>query len=191
MCAACHSPLADELVPTASSAALWLGQLDLPESLGGDVLSAAAPHTKLPGGCIGCHGKQAALPSKTDHAFQVDRALCAECHTSASRARWEQAKQALTARTRALEQVVAQGCGLERAASAASPPHAQPERRACRTPALARARYLLGLVLEDSAAYEHNAPFAAALLDQVAAALHERSAESPRSPGSERSSRLP
>jgi hypothetical protein len=171
LCSACHSPLADQPVPSASSAALWLGRLDLPEALGGDLRATRAVHAALPGGCMGCHGRRASTPRKLDHSFKVDRALCAECHADAAQAGWDAKKRALTARSRALQEALARACGFETHAQAGVPAHAGRAPRACRSPALARADYLLQLVVEDGAAFEHNELFATELLDQVATAL--------------------
>jgi hypothetical protein len=174
VCTPCHSPLADQLVPSASSAALWLGRLELPEPLGEDLRATRAAHAALPGGCMGCHGRRASAPRKTDHSFKVERALCAECHADAARASWDEGKRALMARSRALQEALAQACGFDTHAQAGVPAHAGREPRACRSPALARAAYLLRLVVEDGAAFEHNGAFATELLDQVATALRRQ-----------------
>jgi hypothetical protein len=170
VCIPCHSPVPDAGSPAASAAPLVRGLVELPVDLNGNGVSGAAPHDELEAGCMGCHGKRE-QPAKTDHSFRVDPALCANCHADETRTRWGAEKRALQARAETLWSGLTKACGSAAARAPDTPLHAVPAELRCRSAPLTRARYLLALVLEDGAAFEHNAPFARALLDQVAALL--------------------
>ncbi|HKP55147.1 MAG TPA: cytochrome c3 family protein [Polyangiales bacterium] len=153
ICVPCHSPAADELHPSASSASLWSGRARLPAADGGgwDVLEASAPHRAVPGGCVGCHGGR----PKVEHSFRADADGCKICHDATPAAPLDVRTRALAA-MRALEDLCPSG--------RADPPHAALELATCRTPRWIRASYAAALVLEDPAAAIHNAVFARALL---------------------------
>ena len=159
VCIACHGPGQDEAVPSASAAALWLGRASPP---GGEPLVGPAPHAALPGGCVACHGG----PRPTEHSFHVERERCEACHESEPREAPDGKGRTLRERALALWRELS---GPE---PASSPPHAAP----VTTPANPRARalYEVALVIEDPAAYAHNAAFARLLLDDAEAILRSR-----------------
>jgi hypothetical protein len=169
-CMQCHSPAADEARPSASSGALWQGRVRVPAAEGGgwDDLRAAAAHAAVPGGCVGCHG--AGSTGRVDHSFRVDAETCKACHANGVSLQPSDAQRSLQERARALAQTVEQRCVVTTAAGA-PPAHAAPERVVCRAPRLARALYEVDLVIEDPAAFIHNAVLARSLLDDAERAL--------------------
>jgi hypothetical protein len=172
LCAQCHAPLADQLSPAASSAALWLGRVSLPLALGAGELSGEAPHAQIAEGCIGCHGKRPDAPRRhTDHSFAVDPKLCTSCHQDPSMLFWAQEKQELMTRAQALLMELSKRCGDAPPSAGDPPPHARGNNKLCKSRNLARARYAMQLVREDRGAFEHNARFVRQLLRDAAAAL--------------------
>ncbi|HEX6242454.1 MAG TPA: hypothetical protein VFZ61_16190, partial [Polyangiales bacterium] len=166
VCTPCHSPIPERSLPAASGAALWLGRIELPRELGGARLTGPAPHGALEGGCVGCHGKREPPSTKTDHSFKADPSRCGNCHDDEARAQWDAEERALRTRAEALWRTVAMACGYL-PDLAATPLHAHGEPPRCRSHGLTRARYLVALVIEDGAAFQHNAPFARQLLEQA------------------------
>lgn len=168
LCVRCHAPVAGELQPSASSAALWLGSVQLPaaDQAGWERVTAPSAHRAVPGGCIGCHGKTAAAQrGKLDHSFRSDASGCAGCHGDASErsARVADVQRSLQLRAQALAQRSSAECpsavaGLRHGMAAVEP---------CRSQASTRARFALALVLADPAAAIHNAAFARLLLDDA------------------------
>ncbi|HMI90267.1 MAG TPA: hypothetical protein VK509_02835, partial [Polyangiales bacterium] len=169
ICLRCHSPVAGELQPSASSGALWLGSARVPvrDRDAWELVTFASAHRAVPAGCVGCHGKQpAAEGGKLDHSFRADPARCAGCHDDASerRARVQDAQRGLLQRAMALALRLAEACP---SSTDEKPRHAHGTSERCRTQPLTRARFELGLVLEDPAAASHNAAFAHILLDDA------------------------
>ena len=169
LCASCHAPAQDEPLPAASSAALWLGRVRLPTSLGGDELRGAAPHASIVGGCVGCHGHATSSTRRgTDHSFAVEPQTCDACHAGDSAQRRAADGHKVVVEARSLLRVLARRCGSELPESLDAPVHAHPSELTCAgEPALARALYLALLVAEDGAAGVHNGPFARALLSEA------------------------
>lgn len=171
LCASCHAPADDEVVPSASSAALWRGSVVLPLRLGRLALTGPAPHAEVPGGCVGCHGGRGGekTAGQLDHSFRVDAASCSSCHAQATDA--EQGNAELQGSARALLLRIRQSCGATNEPSA-SPLHTQPTASGCvDSDRRAQAFFATALVLEDRAAYVHNAPFARSLVAQAEALL--------------------
>jgi hypothetical protein len=77
VCVSCHAPERGLDLPLASSAALVAGRFAF--APGGGVLAFAAPHARLPRGCLSCHGARPAGEAVA-HDFAVDRAVCVPCH---------------------------------------------------------------------------------------------------------------
>jgi hypothetical protein len=183
VCLACHAPREGLDAPAASAGALWLGQGG--HRADGSALRGASPHTEVTGGCIGCH---AAAPSGVavergaDHGFQADHARCGRCH-GGSPPRERPTPGGLVAdRARAAwSALVARGWAKGSFQPGGNPPHARkPEMKMTATSEAhaALVRNLL-LVLEDPAAWVHNAPYARALLDEVERALKSPADEKP------------
>ena len=127
-------------------------------------MRAAAVHRDVPGGCIGCHGATAGVG--VDHSFRADTRNCKPCHADAVNLQPSAAQRSLQDRARALAQRLEHACDVtphERW----EPAHAVLGRVACRAPGLARSMYELDLVLEDPAAFVHNAALARSLLDDA------------------------
>jgi Cytochrome c554 and c-prime len=168
MCSSCHAPGDDELVASASSAALVVGSVGLPEALGGELLQGPAPHGMLSGGCVACHGASRGR-DELDHSFQVDRATCLACHAAGAPAEALDAG-GLTVRQRALALMarIRRLCGDP---SPSAPNHADGRWTApCGgSPNLGRAAFLASLVVADGAASVHNAAFARELLERAQA----------------------
>lgn len=139
-CVSCHAPLADELTPSASSALLVQGRVQLPAALGGELLNGASPHALE---CIACHGKR---EGSLDHSFRVDPKLCTSCHQ-------ERPAQELHTRAEAALRALEARC-----------PSSHTAELPC-APSLQRARYAARLVFDDPAAAIHSAPFARQLLE--------------------------
>ena len=166
LCIQCHAPAGDETQPSASSGVLWQGRVRVPATAGDgwDVVSGAGPHRGVAGGCIGCHGATAA--GKVDHSFRVDVNSCTQCHAGDVSLQPTTAQRSLQERARALAQTLEQACSAT-ARAAAEPAHAAPGRVVCRAPRQTRALYELNLVLEDPAAFVHNAALARSLLEDA------------------------
>lgn len=170
LCTRCHAPLPEESHPSASSAAIWLGRVRMPQALGGSIIEGPAPHAALPGGCMACHGASPdSLRRTTHHGFGVNRAICAGCHDkigtpwATSSELNEQASRLLAELNAACE---AQPLPLQDDSHPASPIPS------CRTSQnAAQARYSLSLVKEDPAAGIHNRPFVQQLLEEGRRAL--------------------
>ncbi|MCC6214372.1 MAG: hypothetical protein IT376_05855 [Polyangiaceae bacterium] len=146
LCASCHSDPSPG-GPRASAATLVHGAAP----------GATPPHAAVPGGCLGCHGDGDAATTTArghGHAFAVDRSRCAtRCHVGAPPL---DDRGALARRARELYRSL----GGE-ALAEGTPPHARRRAGAPSTRALEAVR----LVLEDPAAWAHNAPYARALLE--------------------------
>jgi hypothetical protein len=168
LCTQCHAPLDQEVEPSASSAALWLGRVRVPDALGGGVLEGPAPHAALEGGCMACHGSApAAARASTRHDFAVEAQRCRACHMQDPSADQVRIRE----RARQLADELAASCAIA-GPNGPGPEHANPGARACRgPPGLARARYAMSLVLEDAAAHVHNLPFTLQLLEDARRAL--------------------
>jgi hypothetical protein len=162
LCVACHAATEDQALPSSPSGALWQGFARVPalDGEGWDVLRAAGAHGQVPGGCIGCHGASAA--GKLDHSFRTDRATCTPCHTADLSAQLAAGTRELEQRARALAQTLSRACSTREPAS--EPAHAATRQPSCASPRQARALYAVNLVLEDPAAFVHNAALARALL---------------------------
>jgi hypothetical protein len=180
VCAPCHAPQPEEVVPSASSAALVAGRFVLPGALGGAEQRGPAPHAALRGECMGCHGASATGGPGTDHSFRVDRRTCTKCHGQGDPTESiDRLGSSVQQRARALVAELWRAC-LPGAGSGT--PHAEPRRlAACKLPPeKARALFNASLVIEDRAAGVHNAPFSRLLLDQAESLLHPRRSERPR-----------
>jgi hypothetical protein len=164
-CVQCHSPVPDEPRPSASSGALWQGRVRVPaaEGAGWEELRAAGAHAAVPGGCVGCHG--ASATGRVDHSFRVDARSCKACHANGVE-QPPDTQRALQDRAHALGQTIERACVVTEPAGA-EPTHATPDRVVCRAPRLARALYEIDLVLEDPAAFVHNAALARSVLDDA------------------------
>lgn len=156
LCEKCHSPVAGELRPAASSAVLWSGRASVPGAVLGSWEPKRGPAAHGGIACVSCHGAGA---DKLDHTFKVQAAACAGCHGGARR----EPPGDLHQRARALAARLRGACG--------GTGHALGAAESCGTPELDRARYEVELVLEDPAAGVHNAAFARILLDDAEAAL--------------------
>ncbi len=174
VCLRCHSPIAGERLPSASSGPLWLGSVRVParDRDGWELVAAASAHRAVPGGCVGCHGATAAAKGgKLDHSFRTDPRSCAGCHdASEARARGRDAQRSLQQRAHALALRLAAECP----GPTAELSHAGGARAPCRLQPLTRARFELALVLEDKAAAIHNAALARSLLDDAERQLSRR-----------------
>ncbi|MET0389628.1 MAG: hypothetical protein ABW321_26885 [Polyangiales bacterium] len=173
LCSSCHVPGDHEPQPSASSAALWLGRVEVPssEDTSFQPLTAAGPHRTIANGCIGCHGKSTMEPGSgpVDHSFRVDPTSCSGCHGQTDAAERQEAMQrGLRDRAASLWQRLSPDCPLGL--------HSDPAADSCNTQRLTRARYEIALVLQDRAAAVHNAVLARALLDD---AEHQLSAGPP------------
>jgi hypothetical protein len=146
---------------------LWLGHVRVPSAAGDgwEVVHGAGVHSGVPGGCVGCHGATAA-GGKVDHSFRVDTGSCQQCHSASVSLQPSAAQPGLQERARALAQALEQACSVT-APATSEPAHAAPGRVVCSTPRLTRAMYELGLVLEDPAAFVHNAALARSLLEDA------------------------
>jgi hypothetical protein len=153
LCEACHVP---------AGGALSQGQVRLPASdvdgSAWDVVRAAPAHAHVPGGCVGCHGASAS--GRIDHSFRVDPATCTSCHAAGTGALAAGARE-LEQRARAVAQALAGSCAVS------EPAHASTTPVACKTPRQTRAMYAARLVLEDTAAFIHNAALARALIEDA------------------------
>ena len=172
VCTPCHTPSVDETAPSASAAVLIAGRGGIDPS-SGVALEGPAPHAKVDGGCLACHGAgPSGLERGAGHAFVAHRAACRRCHPSldeaSSRNELRSRAQSLWAK---LEPRVAGPSPFQRSPS--RPPHAAPPKLNPKTPLGRAARNVL-LVIEDPAAAEHNLPYARKLLDAA-----ERWIESP------------
>jgi len=165
LCVSCHAQGADPSPAPSPSGALWQGQARVPaaDGDGWDVLRAEGAHSRLPGGCIGCHG--ATTEGRIDHSFRIDPKTCAPCHAPGTEALLASAARELEQRARALEQSLAASCSTS--ASTSQPAHAAPGPLLCRDPRQTRALYEINLVLEDPAALVHNANLARLLLQDA------------------------
>ncbi|HVZ71010.1 MAG TPA: cytochrome c3 family protein [Polyangia bacterium] len=149
VCFGCHSPGAGEPV-TASAAPLWLGRGGV-EPATGAPLTGAAPHSRVEGGCVGCHrAGPSDLQRGAEHAFVARRDDCGRCHAPKPDDDVRARALALWARTQPRD-------------VGAGPPHASSSRFDLATPR-GRAAWDLALVVEDPAADAHNAPYARQLL---------------------------
>ncbi len=173
ICVRCHAPVADELLPSASSGALWLGGVRVPasEQDGWELVSASSSHRAVPGGCVGCHGAGARTEgAKLDHSFRIEAGSCTPCHRGSDpRASAEAAQRSLRERAQALAGRLAEQCPL----TDDRPLHSNGTTERCRLQRLTRARYEIALVLEDEAAAIHNRALASVLLDDAERRLSE------------------
>ena len=163
VCLPCHTPDRGEKIPSASTAALLFGRGGL-DPVTGTAIKGAAPHSAVPGGCVGCHrGGPENVERGAGHAFRAPPSTCTPCHPQGLpmndiRARAEQLWHSL------------------RGGEYRAPAHAAQAIAADRTTPRGRAIWNLLLVLEDRAADTHNAPYARSLLDAAAAVLQKRGA---------------
>lgn len=167
ICVRCHAPSGQDVFPAASSAALWLGRVRLPSSLGGTEHKSDAPHAQVAGGCIGCHGAGASTATRqTEHSFRVDPVVCAGCHLGDSAKERRAADGTSVAdEARALVRTIAARCGAATDVGTDGPLHAGTSAGWCADNVELRgALYLTLLVAEDGAAGVHNRPFARSLL---------------------------
>ncbi len=165
LCLACHAPAPGQTLASAPSGALWQGQVRVPAANGEgwEVLRAASAHGEVKGGCVGCHG--ATKDGRVDHSFRVDAASCKTCHAAGSSALSAAPQQELEQRARALAQALEPSCPSSEPASKAA--HASPRQLACKTPQRTRAMYAVNVLLEDRAAWVHNAALARLLLQDA------------------------
>jgi hypothetical protein len=166
LCVACHAPAADQALASPPGGALWQGYVRVPavDGEGWDVVRAEGAHGQVPGGCIGCHG--ASAEAKLDHSFRVDRGSCTPCHEAEIAPLSVDARE-LQQRARVLAQTLSQACSTTDDAS--QPAHASARMPVCESPRQARALFEVSLVLEDPAAFIHNAALARALLQDAEA----------------------
>ena len=167
ICVRCHSPVADELHPSASSGLLWLGSARVParDHDGWEAVTAPSVHRAVPGGCVGCHGgSPTADQRRLDHSFRAEQRNCTSCHAANDQqTRMREAQRSLRQRAEALAARLAADCP----SAAVEPDHANGKVERCRTQPLTRARFEIALVLEDPAAAVHNDAFARSLLDDA------------------------
>jgi hypothetical protein len=145
VCMACHAPVDGETYPSASAAEVWLGpSADL------------APHRAVPGGCVGCHAgpMDGGASRGTSHSFAADRERCKSCHAE------ERVEDLGRGGKRVRERAIALSSRLS---TLGAPLHAR-ERDGHVLSSVARD---LALILEDPAAWAHNAPFARKVLDDA------------------------
>jgi hypothetical protein len=164
VCIPCHAPTPGERTPSASAASIWAGRVTLPGTPSGGDTRVHAPHDRVPGGCLGCHG---GATKPVDHSFRVDAARCSSCHAAGPlKERADDHGDLVRARALALWSRLRDRMGLAPASGAGvSPAHASAlTLDAGTSDALARALYEVSLVMEDPAAGVHNAPFARELL---------------------------
>lgn len=170
LCAQCHTPTPDALVPEASSAALFSGSVTFPVHAGGDVVEGPAPHASTTEGCMACHGARHGEP-KLDHSFAVQPDTCQSCHPQGTP---RDADAALHEQALALLRMISNACRAP-INEPNTPLHALSAEDPCRhRPNLARARYAALLVAEDAAAATHNRPFGLQLLELARQALNAR-----------------
>jgi hypothetical protein len=178
LCANCHAPGQDAPLPAASAAALWAGRARVPDARKSgewELLRGPAPHASVADGCIGCHaGRAPAGPgaAHVDHSFRASETACTACHDADDPAHASAPRAELRARVLELQQRIARGCAEPTDPSSAEPAHAKTV-SACRSQPLTRARYELRLLIEDPAAWVHNAAFARLLLADAEARLHD------------------
>jgi hypothetical protein len=110
-------------------------------------------------------------PGAVDHSFRVDARVCATCHTDevlqAGRAAAQELRSRALAMARALEPLCA--------SPPLDTPHAQLDSASCPTALAARrsnrlqerARYEIGVVLDDAAALFHNPDLSRTLLSDA------------------------
>lgn len=170
LCASCHAPLGDELLPSASSAVLVAGRVTLPESLGGDRLTDQAPHGEPRSTCIGCHG-YTDEPGRLNHSFSVPPTRCRDCHESVS-----PIDPSLHDRAESILSRARARCGTSNATT--TDWHGETDTEACADRVAARARYIAALVYLDGGAANHNPAFADRLLRLAEGWLESTQAES-------------
>jgi hypothetical protein len=165
------------LTPTLAAAsapggALWAAQIAVPalQGKGWERVSSRSVHGQVARGCIGCHGGAALQPGALDHSFVADERVCASCHEDDALRAGRAAGAELRARALALAQALAPHCQVQ-----ALTPHAQAPMR-CASSGLERARYELGVVLDDAAAIFHNPDLSRALLTDAAQQLSDHDA---------------
>ena len=174
LCAACHGGRepAGEALPAASAAIVWSGSD--PAALAG--ARVPGPHATL--GCVACHMPRGSDDSArgTSHRMVTTPATCAPCHAAPPREKNGVDGRSIAARASDLWRAIGRREGAaEPVEGGARPPHARGGGAAL-DPRLAAAARAVAIVLEDPAAYVHNAAFARALLDSAEAALASRPA---------------
>jgi hypothetical protein len=178
LCASCHAPLEGAPLPAASAAALWAGRVRVPDANKSgewELVRGPAPHGSAANGCIGCHGAHAPAGqgvARLDHSFRVRSAACATCHEANDPAHASAPRAELRSRVIELERRIARSCVQASGARTDDPPHATTT-TGCRSQSLTRALYELRLLVEDPAAWVHNAAFARQLLADAEAQLHD------------------
>ncbi len=166
VCLRCHAPLADDVMPSASAASLWLGRVSKDDPQG------PAPHANVQNGCLGCHAggdPEALVERGAGHAFRVDRSKCEPCHDCPKKERSGRDGKLVRERAQALFAILRKKKIVESAGDEA--PHAAIAVRAAPGSNEARAALRVLLVLEDRAAGAHNGPHARMLLDEAEASL--------------------
>jgi predicted CXXCH cytochrome family protein len=167
LCLSCHALAPDQALPLvlsgAPSGALWQGFVSVPavNGDGWEVLRAGGAHGQVPGGCVGCHGATAS--GGIDHSFRVDTKTCTSCHVDGARERLTEGTADLERRARALARTLEGAC----AQPTSEPAHALPAQVMCKEPGQTRALHEVSVLLEDPAAFVHNAALARALLDDA------------------------
>lgn len=168
LCLSCHAPNTNE--PAAAvSGTLWASAVRIPraDADGWEELSAAVAHDQVPGGCVGCHGGAALEPegrARVEHSFRADGRVCNLCHLPGVLASGFPAAAALTRRAVRLSDELSKRCD---AVDLTQAHPTQIELSGCEQPALRRALYEVSLVLEDPAAWFHNAARSRVLLDDA------------------------
>ena len=165
LCVECHEQRADDSLASAPSGALPQGQVRVPtaDGDGWEVLRADGAHSKLPGGCVACHG--ATPEGRVDHSFRVDRRTCTPCHAAGTEPQLAAGASDLQQRARALAQALEPACAASKPTS--QPAHAAPSPVHCKAAHQTRAMFELSLLLEDSAAFVHNPKLARLLLQDA------------------------
>ncbi len=152
-CVACHTAERADALTAPSAATLLL---------------AEGSHSDSPRGCVTCHAGSSdpAVPGAS-HSFAVDRRRCASCHSgrafdeAATRSGLHQRSEALLRRLVALRAFAAEG---ERGRA----PHASGwALRAGVSASVRRAAALVLAVIEDRAAWAHNAQGAQRMLTEA------------------------
>jgi hypothetical protein len=162
ICLPCHLPDPFPARPEASAGAIWLARGGVRRS--GDALIGKPVHV-TDGGCLACHG------GSTRHRFGTDSLGCrsGECHPKGDLLeKREGFAGSVAERANAvLDRLAAKG--FVRAAGQL--PHADPQRHEDLADPLDKAAHNALLVVEDPAAWVHDAVYARQLLDEAEALL--------------------
>ena len=133
----------------------------------------SGPHATL--GCVSCHmakGQEEAGRGAS-HRMVAPPTACQPCHADPPREKNAADGRSIAARASDLwRALAARGGDAKPGETSPRPPHARlPREGVALDPRLAPAARSVAIVIEDPAAYVHNAPFARALLDAAEAAL--------------------